>query len=274
MKHECESIFLFIAELNGSFTPGSGTKEDKIQQGKEDYANNRLPILNLEDEEDRKALHEVIWLKRLYAELDQYFGLTNPTTLIRYLTVDGNNYRKESYIWTVPVEVDASASLLQYEGILMNDKRLMSMTNIIGDVLQDPWSLEGIPRAMLKAAATPMLYGSSQSCFTLWQDAGMKYDREQIMLYNQELSSGPFGLANMFKEFIINNCNPKAVMTVKIWNDEFEVSCNRYRNIGDVTKAYKIWDSIDEKYNIVIHTDTKRVPDLEQFRRFFVTLLV
>jgi hypothetical protein len=150
----------------------------------------------------------------------------------------------------------------------------MEMTNVIGDTLQDPWNLKGMPRAMLKAAATPMLYGSSQSCFSLWQSSNMEYDKEQIMLYNQELSSGPLGLANMFKEFIINNCNPKAVMKVKIWNDEFEINCNRFRNVGDETKAYKIWDSKDGQYNTFTHTDTVRVPDLDQFRRYFVTLLV
>ena len=47
--------------------------------------------------------------------------------------------------------------MLQYMGILLNDKRLMEMTNVIGDTLQDPWKLEGMSRLMLKTAATPML---------------------------------------------------------------------------------------------------------------------
>jgi len=88
------------------------------------------------------------------------------------------------------------------------------------------------------------------------------------------MADGPFGLVNMFKDFIINNCNPKATMKVKISDDEFGISCNRFRNVGEKTKAYKIWDSIDNQYNVLLHTDTKKIPDLEQFRRFFVTLLV
>jgi hypothetical protein len=63
-------------------------------------------------------------------------------------------------------------------------------------------------------------------------------------------------------------------MDIVIGDEEFSISCNRYRNVGERTKAYKIWDSIDRRYNVVLRTETKQVPDLEQFRRFFVTLLI
>lgn len=165
-------------------------------------------------------------------------------------------------------------AMLQYMGILLGDKRLMEMTNVIGDTLQDPWKLEGMPRKKLKCAATPMLYGSSRACHELWQSNKLEYTAEDIELYSKEMTGGAFGVANLLKEFIINNCNPKAEMKVKIWNEEFTISCNRFRNVGERTKAYKIWDSIDGRYNIVLHTDTKRVPDLEQFRRYFMTLLI
>jgi len=127
---------------------------------------------------------------------------------------------------------------------------------------------------MLKKAATPMLYGSSQTCYQLWQNNGISYTADDIERYTREMADGPFGVANLLKEFIINNASPKAEMKVKIWNEEFDVSCNRFRNVGEKTKAYKIWDSIDERYNIVLHTDTKKVPDLQQFKRYFMTLLV
>jgi hypothetical protein len=159
-------------------------------------------------------------------------------------------------------------------GILLNDERLMSMTNIIGETLQDPWDLEGMPRLMLKKAATPMLYGSSKQCHELWQDNNMSYTPEQILIYTKEMADGAFGVANLFKEFIINNAKPKAEMKVNINGEVFSVSCNRFRNIGQKTKAYKVWDTIDKKYNKVLHTDTKKIPDLKQFRRYFVTLLI
>lgn len=274
MKAECESIFLFVAELTGSFVPGSGNEEAKIACGEHDYVTNHLPVLDLNDEKDRKDLHELMWLERLYGELDDYFNVSAADGMMRYLAIDTGAYREDVYKWTVPLELDSAASMLQYEGLLLGDKRLLEMTNILGDTLQDPWKLEGMSRLKLKKAATPMLYGSSQACHELWQSNGIKYTQEDIELYTNEMASGPFGLANLFKEFIINNASPKAEMSVHIGNEKFDISCNRFRNIGDTTKAYKAWDSVDKQYNVVLHTDTKKVPDLVQFKRYFITLLI
>ncbi|OOE36084.1 hypothetical protein BZG00_15815, partial [Salinivibrio kushneri] len=160
MLAECNAVFLFIAELTGSFQPGSGTEQDKIECGKQDYIRNFQLDLNLHDEDDRKDMHENVWLSRLYRELDTYFNVPSDKTA-RALAVDpeSNRYRYSTFQWQVPIELDASASMLQYEGLLTGDKRLLEMTNVIGDTLQDPWKLEGMSRQMLKKAATPMLYG-------------------------------------------------------------------------------------------------------------------
>ena len=278
MKSETNAVFLFIAELTGSFVPGSGDVECKTKCGQKDYITNHLPPLDLNDEEDRKDLHEVVWLERMYEELDGYFNIGHLEPEIQHLSrglsINAERYRTESYRWTVPIELDCSASMLQHMGALLGDLRLLEMTNVLGSTLQDPWKLDGMSRAMLKAAATPMLYASSQQCYELWQDNKMEYTADHVNLYNNEMANGAFGLANLFKEFIINNAKPQATMTVKVWNDEFEIECNRFRNVGEKTKAYKIWDSIDECYNVLLHTDTKKVPDLERFRRYFVTLLI
>jgi hypothetical protein len=274
MREECNAVFLFIAELTGSFVPGSGTVEDKTKCGQEDYVTNSLPELDLTEEEDRKDLNEVMWLERLYAELDGYFSIPERSSIGRFLAIDTEAYRAYSYKWAVPVECDASASMLQYEAILLGDKRLMEMTNVIGDTLQDPWKLKGMSRLMLKKAATPMLYGSNKSCNDLWDKAGIKYNSKDVERYTNEMANGPFGLANLFKEYIINNAKPKAEMSVTIGEETFTVSCNRFRNVGRETTAYTAWDSIKQRYNKVIHTDTMKVPDLEQFRTYFVTLLV
>ena len=113
MKSEVNAVFLFIAELTGSFVPGSGTEQDKIAYGQQDYIHNYFPELNLEDEEDRKELHEVVWLERLYDELDSYFKISDDVgnlAMIRALSVQTTvNYRNETYRWTVPIECDASA---------------------------------------------------------------------------------------------------------------------------------------------------------------------
>jgi hypothetical protein len=47
--------------------------------------------------------------------------------------------------------------MCQIIGVLLNDKRLMNMTNVIGDTLEDAWKVEGMDRNMLKKALTPML---------------------------------------------------------------------------------------------------------------------
>lgn len=217
---------------------------------------------------------ENIWLERLYNELDEYFEIPKGNKLARCLSIDTEAYRDVTYKWSVPIELDASCSLMQFIGVLLNDKRMMEMTNVIGSTLEDPWHLAGMSRAMLKEAATPSLYGSSKSCSDLWKKAKMKFTAADVELYSKEMAEGAFGLANALKEFLINNCKPKAGMEIKIGTDEFSISCNRFRNVGEKTKAYKIWDSIDKQYNIVLHTDTKKVEDLEQFRRFFPTLLI
>jgi hypothetical protein len=274
-KQECDSVFLFVAEMTGSFVPGSGTVEDKIKCGQHDYVTNHLPDLDLSKEEDRKDLSELIWLERLYEDLDGYFSLPGGDGMGRFLAIDTEAYRASGeYRWSTPVECDSSASLLQITSVLLGDRRLMEMTNVIGDTLEDPWKLEGLPRKMLKEAMVPALYGSSQACHELWQNAGMKYTAKDIKVYSEALANGPYGLANLFKEFVINNCKPKAEMEVTLWKDKFTISCNHFRNVGDVTKAYKSWDSIDEQYNVILHTDTKKVPDLDRFRKYFQTLTI
>lgn len=275
MKSEVNAVYLFIAELTGSFTPSSGTEADKIGCGQLDYINSNFPTVDLDNENDRKDLHEVMWLERLYNELDTYYSIPSVGSDDDRLTaVMSGRYRTESYKWTVPIELDATSSMCQYIGILLNDERLMNMTNVVGDTLEDAWKVDGMDRLKLKKALTPMLYGSAKPCWELWQQNKIEYNKEDIELLQHELAGGPFGLANLFKEFIINNCNMKPNMDVVIGDNRFNINCNRFRNVGERTKAYKIWDSIKKQYNIVLHTDTKRVPDLEQFRRFTVTLLI
>jgi hypothetical protein len=63
-------------------------------------------------------------------------------------------------------------------------------------------------------------------------------------------------------------------MRVKIWNEEFEINCNRYRNVGDYAKRYDVYSTKAGKVETIYHTHTAKVPDLKQFRRYFVTLLI
>ena len=271
-----EAILLFIAELNGF---KQGTVSDKVAFGETCYFSGTLHELDYSKESDRSDAHENIWLNRLYDELDNYYQLGLTINLRKKQALEGNKDAvfgnpSTTYQWTVPLELDASASMLQMIGVLLNDERLCDMTNVIGNELHDPWNFEGIPRTQFKHAATPMLYGSSRACHELWQDKKHDYTIDQVKLFNTELASGALGLANQFKEFIISNVKPKEQMTVKINGEEFTIECNRFRNVGEKTARYDIYDSITKSIRRVAHTTTRRVADLDQFRRYFVTLLI
>ena len=48
-------------------------------------------------------------------------------------------------------------AMLQYAAMLLNDRKLAEMTNMIKGELTDPWHIEGLFRTKVKKAATPML---------------------------------------------------------------------------------------------------------------------
>ena len=242
-------VYLAISELLG-YKPS--TVEDKIAMGEAAYARRAFHTLDLTTEEGRKDLYENIWLERLYDMMDNY---------------DGTN-------WTVPIEIDATASVLQIEGTLLGHAPFLDMTNVIGDTLKDAWTFQDMPRAQFKAATTPLLYGSSQDCRTLWKAKKLQYSLGQVKAYNKELAYGPLAVADKFKDFIINNVKPKEEMQVTIWGETFSINCNRFRTVGDYTKRYDIYCSKSDTVKTIYHTHTHKEADLGQFRRYFVTLLV
>lgn len=166
--------------------------------------------------------------------------------------------------------------MLQWYGILLGDERLLLKTNVIvkNGVLNDAWTINGIPRTQYKYSCTPRLYGSSQECYEIWQDKGIQYTMEQVNIFNEEISKGALGVADAYKTFLIDNCNPTEVMKLKVFNDEFTVECNRYRNVGDYTTIYDIFDTKTNRIQRILNTKTKRVADLEQFGRYFPTGLI
>jgi len=275
-KHGIKACMLFIAELNGF---KSGTVKDKTHYGLHCWLTSKLHEPDYSTEKGRSEAHENIWLERLYDGLDNHF---NATSIIKRKAQESREallylakkHLSANYEWNIPLELDASASMLQYIGLLTNDHRLLEMTNVIGSTLSDPWKFDGIPRTQFKHAATPMLYGSSKACHELWQDKKHNYTYEQVIAFNQELATGALGVANAFKEFLITNCKPSETMLVKIFNEEFNIECNRYKHIGDHTDIFKLYDSETGHAKTFHHTTVKKVADLEQFRRYFVTLLI
>lgn len=252
-KEGMNRVFLAIAELLG-YKPN--TLEEKAELGKLAYEDKLMLDLDLTNDNGRADAYANIWLERLYSNLDIYEPVL------------GN--------WDTPTELDQTASMLQIEGALLNHKPFLEMTNVIGNTLKDAWSFdkEGITRNQFKKAMTPLLYGSSQACSTLWTKAKLSWTVSQVNAFNTEITTGEMAVANLFKDFIIDNVKPKEEMLVKIWDEEFMIYPNRFKSVGDYTLKYDIYDSRMKSVRSIYHTHTKRVADLDQFRTYFVTLLV
>lgn len=145
---------------------------------------------------------------------------------------------------------------------------------MLGTELTDAWDIKGIQDRNQAKVIMRTIYGSSASCEDMWKAKHIKFTAEDVAAYNQALVNGEIAVGDRFSKFIINNVKPQETMQVKIGKDKFTIECNRYRNIGETTKIYDLWDTHSESIPRIHHTDTVKVPDLDQFRRYFVTLLI
>ena len=245
------SVYAFISELLGYRGKNIA---DKIQYGQQMYIARELPSLEkMRAEKNYDDLHIRIWLERIYENLDRY------------------DYTKK---WNVPIEIDALASVIQVMGVLTNDHDYMDMTNLINpEEFKDIWTRPYCSRKHVKKALTPPLYGSSAKPNQLWDKAKLEYTTQQLNAINKDLEIGIYSNAKNFKNFIIDHVVPQKKMEVEIWNDKFTIECNRFKWEETVQKTYPIYTS---QQGIVkrITKSVQQVPDLGQFKRYFVTLLV
>lgn len=242
-----EAILLFVAELNGY---KSGTVEGKLAFGHSCWLNETQP----------HEVHERVWANRLYKELYGY-------TL--------SNMEGTDYYWSVPIELDASASMLQYIGILLGDKSCLEATNVISEgKLNDPWNLvSGVDRKLTKPVIMRQLYGSSKSARAILDDFEMEYTAQEIEDLEEGLHTGAYGVANALKSFIIGNANMQPVMHPVVWKEQLEVPCNRHHREGEKPTIYSVIaaDGTDTK---LIHWNTIEVPNLKSFKRWTMTGLI
>jgi len=282
--------YLFIAELLGFKT---GTAEDKINIGRSHYINRDL----LEDTVEE--LPENIWLERTYTDIDNamdgFMGRTFRTRYNKYLEyANGSTWHqaragkllddalsaeravmsRSTHKWTVPVEIDMSASVLGYIGLLLGHKPFMERTNMIGDTLTDAWAHKTITNRLQFKSIMRQCYGSQLSAKDMWKAMKIPFTQEEVVAFNAEIETGDIAVAIKFKDFCINNCNMQPTMKFDSYDEQYIVPCNKFHNIGNKTIKYSLYDTYSNRIKTVTHTDTVKKPDLNRFKKFTVTGLI
>ena len=246
-KDQMKDIYLFIAELIGSKVETRGAK---ILAGILAYKRHTLPELNADN------LHEYMWLERIYNKLD--------------IVLDKGKAK-----WDIPIEVDASMSLAQIEGALLNSQELLVKTNAVGDKLQDPWYIEGTRRVAAKAIGTPTFYGSNQTPIKLLKAKGLDIRKDELKALTSEFNTGIFSIVKDFKNLLISNMSiDTPTYEVQGWGETYTVEVNKYKTISSTLDMYMIWNTETKRDSkFFLHTPIK-VPDYDRFRSFAATGLV
>ena len=268
-------IYYFIAELMGS---KAKSEIGKINDGIEFYSRHELPKVNVETEEGRKNLHELMWLTRIYTRLDRLYA--SKLDFVR---------------WDIPVEIDASMSIAQFVGALTNDSRLLTRTNMIGDELSDPWYIAQARRLAGKSVGTPTFYGSSQSPASLIKKSGLSYlqmlleedeeatqkeiaeakakDKAEVKAIRKEFAIGGLAVMRQFKDAVIQNFTAHdPSINVKIWHDSFFIEVNKFKQAGTAVVVTEAWNG--KKYAKSFTREPVLVPDYKYMKLFWATCLI
>lgn len=290
-RNECtpnglRNKFLFIAELVGFKT---GSAKAKEQFGRTAYYNATLTECEVEN----------IWLQRLYADINNAFnGKLESTRYQRHLKiqeyktstswhqarvagmideligVENAIITKSTYKWQVPIEIDMSASVLGYIGLLLNHKPFLDRCNITQGDLSDAWGHSVITNRKQFKTIMRQCYGSQMSAQEMWNDMKMPYTAEEVHAFNREMESGDIAVAIAFKDFLINNAQMQPVMELDVLGSKVTTYCNKFHNVGESTFVFDLYDTHTNSVRRIHNTETKRVPDLKSFKRYSVTGLI
>jgi len=253
-REAISSIYRFIAELQGFKRTRYATK---MLAGMASYQKRTLPKLDLAVEDDRKDLHELILLERIYAQLDTLFAVG-------------------SVEWDIQIELDAGMSLAQIVGCITGDERLLNRTNVIQpNKLQDPWYIDGVRRLSAKKSGTPIFYGSSATVTSLLKKAGIDIDKAEIKAIRKEFNKGAFSVIKALKDALIKTSNVQAPSyIVKGWNETYTVEVNKFQVAGSDLYPYKVWDKKKNRTKTFFMHKPIRIPDYKQFKLFMATGLI
>jgi len=280
--------YLFIAELVGF---RSGSEKAKIQFGRTAYYNAELTDCEVEN----------IWLKRIYNDISNAFQdkfesaryqrhlkitqSNDKSTLIEELAdLESSIIKNSSYKWQVPIEIDMSASVLGFIGLLLNHKPFLDRCNITHGDLSDAWGHDVITNRAQFKTIMRQCYGSQMTAQRMWDDMNkgkkptdkgyIHYTAEEVHAFNHELESGTMAVANAFKNFMINNARMQPVMELNVIGDKVTTYCNKFHNVGETTSIFDLFDTATNSIRRIHNTETKRIPDLKSFKRFSVTGLI
>ena len=250
-REAIEAIYSAIAELSGFKRTRHITK---MFAGMVAYKRRDLPQLDLATEDDRKDLHELIWLERIYAQLDTLFA-------------------NGSVEWNVPIELDAGMSLAQIVGCITGDERLLNRTNVIQpNKLQDPWHIDNVRRLSAKKSGTPIFYGSSATVTSLLKKADIDIDKSETKAIRKEFSRGAFSVIKALKDALIKTSDVKTPSyTVLGYNETYTVEVNKSRVIDSELALYKVWDSKKNRIKTFFMHKPIRIPDYKRFKLFMAT---
>lgn len=262
--------YLFIAELMGF---KSGTAQAKREFGRKCYYTTAFHTDPSDDE-----VVENIWLERTYTDIDSAFGnLFSLNILKRRALADNLNFADPAivtYKWSVLIEIDMSASVLGFLGLILNHRPFMERCNILRGTLSDAWGHSIVTnRKQFKTAMRPM-YGSQLSAQAMWNDMDIEYTMEEVHAFQHELDHGEFRVAVAFKDFLINNAQMQPEMDLIVNGETTHTYCNKFHNVGETTTVYDLFDSATGRIRRIHNTQTKRVPDLHSFKRFGPTGLI
>ena len=233
---------LFIAELNG-FKKGSAFK--KVAFGMKCYINRTLTGHFVED----------LWLENTYTDIEAFQA--NP-----------------DHKWIYPIEIDASASVLGFLGLLLNHKPFMERCNILHGELSDAWGHSIITNRGQFKTVMRRCYGSQQSASDMWRDMEIDFTQDEVNAFEYELEYGEMAVANRLKDFIIDNSKMKQTMSVRVFNEVVNFNCNKFYNKGEKTTTFDLFDTATGTIRRIQNTQTVRVPNLTAFKRVGPTTLI
>lgn len=288
--------YLFIAELVGF---KSGSAKAKEQFGRVAYYNATMTDCPVEN----------IWLERLYTDLNNAFdGKFESTRFDRHMRIQqykaGSAWHQarvpamidelislenkvitaSTYQWQVPIEIDMSASVLGFLGLLLNHKPFLDRCNITQGDLSDAWGHSVITNRKQFKTIMRQCYGSQMTAQAMWDDLNkgkspedpdyLHYTMEEVEAFNQEMATGDIAVAIAFKDFIINNAQMQPVMQLNVLGDSVTTYCNKFFNVGETTSIFDLYDTVTNSIRRIHNTETKRVPDLKSFKRYGPTGLI